>query len=307
MHLPNFNYHTLPLQDDYEGKVIATLTEAKSNTGSRPAVLYLHGFIDYFFQTHLAEAILSAGYDFYALELRKCGHSLLPHQHPNYCRHIEEYFEETSVAIQYIFDKSGKPITLLGHSTGGLIAALYMHKGDKRELVDKLILNSPFLEFNIRPRVLRAFGKLIARPLASVLPYSNLKGVVTPIYPKSIHKNYNGEWDFDLTLKPIQGFPAYFAWIHAVDMAQKELRRQADIKVPILILHSDRSFIPSKSSDSVHEADIVLDVKDITSIGSRLGKDVTLQAVANAKHDVFLSTKPAREKAFALLINWLKK
>ena len=37
------------------------------------AVLYLHGRNDYFFQTHLADAFLSAGYEFYALDLRTCG------------------------------------------------------------------------------------------------------------------------------------------------------------------------------------------------------------------------------------------
>ena len=41
---------------------------------SRPrhsrAVLYLHGRSDYFFQTHLAQAYLDAGFEFYALDLR---------------------------------------------------------------------------------------------------------------------------------------------------------------------------------------------------------------------------------------------
>ena len=39
------------------------------------AVLYLHGRNDYFFQTHLAQAFLDAGYEFYALDLRACGRS----------------------------------------------------------------------------------------------------------------------------------------------------------------------------------------------------------------------------------------
>ena len=37
------------------------------------AVLYLHGRNDYFFQTWLADALLEAGYEFYALDLRTCG------------------------------------------------------------------------------------------------------------------------------------------------------------------------------------------------------------------------------------------
>ena len=36
---------------DYEGQVIATLVRKKSKQPTSKAVLYIHGFIDYFFQT----------------------------------------------------------------------------------------------------------------------------------------------------------------------------------------------------------------------------------------------------------------
>lgn len=39
----------IPLQEDYEGKVIATLVRRLSASGSGRAVLYIHGFNDYFF------------------------------------------------------------------------------------------------------------------------------------------------------------------------------------------------------------------------------------------------------------------
>lgn len=37
------------------------------------AALYLHGRNNYFFQTHLADAFLSADHEFYTLDLRACG------------------------------------------------------------------------------------------------------------------------------------------------------------------------------------------------------------------------------------------
>ena len=43
------------LKDDYEGRVEATLLSRKSKKLSRNAILYLHGFIDYFFQLELAD------------------------------------------------------------------------------------------------------------------------------------------------------------------------------------------------------------------------------------------------------------
>ncbi len=43
----------------------------KSPQNTQKAVLYIHGFIDYFFQTEMAEQFNQHGYDFYALDLRK--------------------------------------------------------------------------------------------------------------------------------------------------------------------------------------------------------------------------------------------
>ena len=64
---------------------MATLVRRRADAPTRRAVLYLHGFVDYFFQTHLAEFFTDRGFDFYALDLRKYGRSLLPHQTPNFC------------------------------------------------------------------------------------------------------------------------------------------------------------------------------------------------------------------------------
>lgn len=301
----NFSYQTIDLADDYEGKAIATLIASKKNIGNRPAVLYLHGFIDYFFHPHVSDAFIEKGYDFYALELRKYGHSLLPHQHPNYCRNIEEYFEELGIAIKQIYTQSNSPITLLGHSTGGLIAALYMNIGKEKHLVNKLILNSPFLEFNTRPRISQTLGKLIAKPISKLLPYANVKNAVNPIYPKSLHKDYEGEWDFDFRFKPIEGFPAYYSWIHAIDLAQRQLKKASDIKIPVLLLLSSKSFIPKRYSIAVHTADVVLDINDISSIGKELGKQLIIKKIVDAKHDVFLSQRVSRENTFRIMFDWL--
>ncbi|GAA3180448.1 hypothetical protein GCM10020255_074200 [Rhodococcus baikonurensis] len=47
----------------------------KEAVKTRRAVLYVHGFTDYFFQKHLAEHFAEQGYAFFALDLRKCGRS----------------------------------------------------------------------------------------------------------------------------------------------------------------------------------------------------------------------------------------
>ena len=299
-----FNYHTINLKNDYEGKTIATLISSKLNTDNRIPVLYLHGFIDYFFHPHLAEEFHKNGYDFYALELRKYGHSLQPHQHPNYCKSIEEYFEEISLSIKSIYDKSQKKILLMGHSTGGLITSLYMNKGKDRELVCGLILNSPFLELNM-PLAARIVAPAFAKIASFIAPFSKLNNAISPVYGQSVHKNYFGEWDFNLKWKPIKGFPAYFAWFVAVVDAQKQLKQKSSINVPILVLYSSQSLLLKKYTPEAQTADIVLNVKHIKKIGRKLGSNVTLKEIKNGMHDLFLSKKEVRSFVFVELFEWI--
>lgn len=300
----DFNYQTLELPDDYEGKVTATLIAAHANHGKRRSVLYVHGFIDYFFHPHMAAQFLAHGYDFYALELRKYGHALLEHQHPNYCRSMEEYFAEITIALRQIYQESEHPILLLGHSTGGLITSLYMNDGEEKKLVNALVLNSPFLALN-KSALLRILASPLAKAASRLLPFSKLSSAVSPVYAQSVHKNHHGEWDFNLDWKPIAGFPAYFAWTKAVLETQLRLKRHSNIEVPVLVMHASRSFVPKEFTKETLTADTVLNVKDIADIGPKLGQQVTMLEIKDAMHDIFLSKKEVREYAFQEMFRWL--
>ena len=50
-----FEQTTLDLGEDDEGPVVATVVRGTGMPADAPAVLYVHGFNDYFFQLHLAE------------------------------------------------------------------------------------------------------------------------------------------------------------------------------------------------------------------------------------------------------------
>ncbi|RLD41155.1 MAG: alpha/beta hydrolase, partial [Bacteroidetes bacterium] len=90
------------LPNDIDGEQHATLIYRKANTDSNKAVLYVHGFIDYFYQTELADKFNEWGYNFYAVDLRKYGRSLMPHQHPNFISDIKDYFVEFDKSIEII-------------------------------------------------------------------------------------------------------------------------------------------------------------------------------------------------------------
>jgi len=286
--LPGFEALELTFPNDYDGPVTATLIRQPASTEPAVAVLYVHGFIDYFFQRHLAEHATAEGYAFYAIDLRKHGRSLRAYQHPNFCKSITEYYPDLDRALEII----DRPTILLGHSTGGLVSALYAHEGKERRRIKALCLNSPFFAFNVPlwRRPLLAIGGLLGGPF----PYLNDPNAVSPDYPKSLHRDYRGEWDFDFSLKPIEGFPAYFGWVRAIRKAQARVRSGLSIGCPVLSMHSD-------------EADIVLNWRDIAQWSRQLGKDVTVEAFPGGFHDLTLSRQEIREAVFDKCFAWMRR
>ena len=82
---------------------------------------------DYFFQTGRPTSGCDRGYDFYALDLRKYGRSLRPHQTPNYVADLRHLLRGARPR-----PSSGSPRTTTtscfsAHSTGGLTVPLWLH------------------------------------------------------------------------------------------------------------------------------------------------------------------------------------
>ena len=300
----SFEYLVLNLNDDYEGRVTSTFIKSKQNRVGRKSILYIHGFQDYFFQYTLAKSFDQNNLNFYSIELRKCGHSFLPHQHSNFCKDISEYYEEIDSAIELIIKFSDTKIILLGHSLGGLISCAYLNYGRNKECISALILNSPFLEFN-RPLFLKIAIPILSRVLSYFWPFSKTPGLSPSLNAKSIHKDYFGEWYFDSSLIPLDGYPVYWAWVNAVSKCFYFLRKHSIISVPILVLHSSRSVRTKEYNPKLTEVDTVLNVSDIIHYSPLLGKDLTLLSVSNGMHDIFLSKLEVRNYAFNQMIEWL--
>lgn len=295
---------TIPLPPDYEGAAKATLIEGRSDHPSDHAVLYIHGYLDYFFQTHMAERFMQEHYNFYALDLRRYGRSLLPNQHLTYCRDLKEYFPEITAALETIRNEGNRFIVLLGHSTGGLIAALYTAQGSRKELIDRLVLNSPFFEFNTG-----WFKRTVAIPIAGeisrLFPYVHKKNELSPFYFSSIYKPMHGEWTFDTRLKPQEGVPLYFAWLRAIRKGQQTLKRGLHIPIPVLVLRSDKSSRGKQWNEQFMHTDTVLNVADIDRYACDLGNDVTIGTVRNGLHDLALSCPKVRDYYFRTIFRWL--
>ena len=292
---PPYVATTLPLRPDEEGDVVATLVHRPAADPTGNAVLHVHGFADYFFQTGAADFWCERGYDFYALDLRKYGRSLLPHQTPNFVTDLADYYEELDRAFA-IVAADHDHVVLSAHSTGGLTVPLWA--SDRRLEVDGMVLNSPWLDMhgdvitrNLAMPVLHRLGAYRAR---LVVPRK-----VSGIYARSLHVEHEGEWPFDLEWKPLQSWPVYAGWIRAIRTGQARVAAGIDVQAPVLVLSSTRSARPHSIEDpDAFNADIVLDVEQIRRRAPLLGRHVTLAQVEGAMHDVTLSRPQVRKVVF---------
>ena len=292
-------------RESTSSEVILDTTQGVSNA-SRGAVLYIHGYNDYFFQKELAKKMDSAGYAFYAVDLHYFGRSYVPGMNRCFMRSVEDYFGEIDEALAQIQrENPGMPITLITHSLGGLVASLYMESRPWQKEVSSLVLNSPFLDMNLNP-VLEYVGMPVVAALGSIMPDFSMNTSMSTVYGQSLHKGEQGEWSFDTTLKSFVSPKQDLGWIRGVYKSQMHLQKGLSIDVPILVMHSGCSIRTREWQDSAHVCDMVLDIADIEKYGEALGPSVTQVQIDGALHDVFLSRKDVREKAYKVLIEFLE-
>jgi alpha-beta hydrolase superfamily lysophospholipase len=309
-----YEQRTIPLGEDPdgEGTVEATLVRRAPGETYEAAVLYVHGFSDYFFQRELAEFFAERGFAFYALDLRKCGRSRREGQTGHYVSDLALYDAELDESLAIIrAETGGKPVLLSAHSTGGLIMALWLNRLNKQPGgttgagVVGAVFNSPWLDLQ-GASWMRTIGTTAIATVARFKPKSIIKLPPTDAYGSSLHVSANGEWDFNIAFKPLQGFPVSYGWLTAIRRGQAVLHKGLDIGVPSLVLRSTRSRFAAKYSADVDNADAVLDVKQIARWSGCLGDQVTVVPIEGAKHDVFISTEEPRKAAYAAVDAWLR-
>ncbi|WP_029291444.1 alpha/beta hydrolase [Cellulomonas sp. HZM] len=298
---------TLPLAADDEGPVVASLVRHTAPTPEpvRPsrAVLYLHGWSDYFFQTAVAEHWAALGAAFYALDLRKYGRSLLPHQTPGYVDDLATYREDIGAALAVVRAEIGANgrVMLVGHSTGGLVASLWAHYNP--DAVHGVVLNSPWLELQGSSVMRHLSGPAVAR-LARFTPRTALPNIDPGFYDRTLSTRTGGEWTYDERWRPTPSFPVRAGWLRAVMAGHARVARGLSITAPVLTLLSARSHISPVWSDEMRSADIVLEVDQLARRAVQLGPNVTVVRIAGGVHDLSLSAPPVRERYFAEIARW---
>ncbi len=316
--LPGYWQYTIPLGTDPagEGDIVATLIRRGETTGAEHAVLAVHGYTDYFFHTALADHFADRGFAFYALDLHKCGRSRRDGQTPHFVTNLAHYDTELDHALSAIGAQArpGHPVKVLvyGHSAGGLIVSLWLDRLRRRDStthagVGGLVLNSPFLDLHGPAVVRHSVTSALLAGLSRVRSKGVLRSPGEGGYGITLHRDYHGEFDYNLQWKPVGGFPITVGWLHAVRRGQARLHRGIDVGVPSLILRSDHSVRESADPMSMHGGDAVLDVSQIAKWAGCIGNHTTSVPVPDAKHDVFLSLPLPRQLAYRRLDRWLDR
>lgn len=302
----------LDILDGYENQILvldkgveATLVRKQDGLQSEKAVLYVHGYNDYFFQSQLGDSIESHGYSFYALDLRSCGRSIREGKKPYDMRNMKDYFEEINKSLAIMESNGCKDIYLMGHSTGGLVLSYYLAEQKDYGNIRGLILNSPFMDMN-----LSKFQEKFLVPFVSILPFKkiSISQGSSRAYADSLLKGHHGEWSYDPSMKFELSQPVTSGWIGAIHKAQKRLRKKdVNIAMPILLMRSDKSVYGEEWTPEFNCGDSVLDVEDISKYGKRLGKDVEEAVFTDGLHDLILSRSDVRDKVYAKVFEWLER
>ena len=329
---PGFEQMTLPLLPDEEDDgAVATLVRhlpaddpaalAGTPTAPRAVVLHLHGWRDYFFQPDLARELARIGLAFYALDLRRYGRSLREGQMEGWVTSLTTYDEEIGLALARIrSEQPGLGVVLMGHSTGGLTAALWAdrHPG----ALSALVLNSPWLEIQ-GSTTSRLLGSPILRTLARRDPRRPLPLPTIPAErvfdvalgwteadgalpdPAWADDPYVTGWPVNAQWRPPTGTPIRPGWLLAVMAGQGEVARGLDIRCPVLVMASARTHLsPVRVHDS-RSADTIIDADASARLAVRLGSLVTIARFDGAVHDVGLSAPPVRAQVHSALRRWL--
>lgn len=315
-----FECTDLDLGADEEGPLVATLV--RSLPRRRPFidrlfgwerlledvdVLYVHGWSDYFFQRDLAAFWTSLGARFFALDLRKYGRSLREGQTAGYIEDLDDYHEEIELALEVIEgDRPAGPrrLVLFGHSTGGLVLSLWA--GEHPGRADALVLNSPWLEFQLASAgrqlltpILNLTARLNPREVAPQLDYGYYTRAQREVGPQDELAVVDALW------RPERTHAVRGAWMRAILDGHARVNRGLHIDAPVEVLLSSHFAIPLKWSEELTRADTVLDVDEVAKAALKLGSTVTVERIDGALHDVFLSREEVRCEAYARLERWL--
>jgi acylglycerol lipase len=249
----------------------------------RAVVIVAHGYGEHGGRYgNLVERLVMHGYAIYALDQRGHGRSEGPRGHVG--RFAEFVADLHAFRIRIEEEQRGKPLFLLGHSMGGLIAVRYLLAHDQG--LSGAILSSPaFGIYNQPSRLFQWLGKLLSR----IAPRASFQGNVDPRFlsrDQSVGQAYAAD---PLVHKRASArFFTEFKWAMA-----NALERAPEVRLPLLILQAGD--------------DRLVDPRATENFASRVEAQAKESHVyPGLYHEIFNELPADRELVFADLERWLE-
>ena len=302
----------------------------KQDDENRKALVWLPGRNDSFFHVHVLQQFLDAGWDVFALDLRRCGRAkvgadgkpaiadeLLAHDSYGF----EEYDPEIDATMKFIKNPNervegevlqggcGKVydnIVVYAHSTGALIAGQYGMEGGWRGAIDGYVFNSPFWSWNLGTVQKAAVENAYKAGLDNnVLIH---KGGGVSDYSVGMKKHYH----FSGTLKSDKVLAVSVGWCKAVTLAQERLKKgNMVLKKPVLVL--------STTDDEILDSNKIDEWSDFLTKDKKDGKENTVDGedllvervidssvAERSSHDVLAADSAVRvSEAMGHIESWL--
>lgn len=245
-------------------------------------IALVHGYADHIGRyAHVIDHFAGQGYAVHGFDVRGHGRSEGRRGH---VRHFSDYMDDLSRFLGRVkIAAGGKPVFVMGHSHGGLLAATYA-LGQPTDLAG-MILTSPFFGLAFKPPAIKvAAGKLLAHIAPALHMGNELKSELLTRDQAFVDAHRIDEKVFKVTTP---------GWFVAALAAQARVLAEAPrVQLPLAMF--------------VGGSDPIADVKAAQRFFDAAGSpDKSFKAYDGALHEVLNETN--RDEVFADIGAWLSK
>lgn len=245
-------------------------------------IALVHGYAEHIGRyAHVMEHLANAGYAVHGFDVRGHGKSEGQRGH---VKSFDQYLDDLELGIQRVKIAAGdKPVFLMGHSHGSLIATRYALRQPPG--IKGVVLSGPFFRLKLKPPPLKLYGALAMGKILPFLPVGNeIQSEQLTRDPEMVEKHRKDPLNFATTTP---------GWFVAARGAQQEvLEGAAAMKLPFAIFAGG--------------ADPIAD----TSAGQGFyeqasSADKTFKSYPDALHEIFNETN--RADVLKDVTDWLDK
>ena len=257
---------------------------------NKKLIIWIPGFLDRYNHEHIKEKIPILK-DYEIKELKILDYDI-DHEQPYSNNNFLNYITEINKILENMnlnFDKY-KEIILYGHSTGGLLAILYLKYGKYNYIFNGLILNDPFISYNISKIRLYILCNMY---LLNYLPFIGNTKIINKRIINYFYKNNKNLYREHLNNLPyvkkkfnLNITDLYLNFIVNTKTIQEYLFENEkylnDFPILLLIANGSSKFINKFYSKNGS----LLDKEDTSKI-KNISSNVDLLYVNNTYHDIF--------------------